>query len=611
MTATSNKPASALTPEIFRRADELVARMTLHEKVGQMAQIDSDKISPEEVAANHIGSVLSGGGSRRPGENSAADWAQFVRDYEDAALKTRLGIPLLYGVDAVHGHNNVQDTVIFPHNIGLGATRDADLVRRIGEVTAAEMLATNIHWTFAPTVAVAQDFRWGRTYESYSEDPAIVSELGAALIRGLQDPDLRPEVDAPLGALATAKHFVADGGTRWQSTRVLDWLNWWPFGNPEQTWAIDQGDADIDEETLRRVHLPPYQAAIEAGALSIMVSYSSWQGAKMHAHKYLLTDVLKGELGFQGFLISDYLAINQLDPDYARCVELSINAGLDMIMVPFDYHLFIDTLVDAVERGAVSMARIDDAVRRILAVKIALGLFEQPYGEERLLARVGSAEHRAVAREAVQKSLVLLKNEGDVLPLSKDGQRLLVAGSGADDVGMQCGGWTIEWMGKRGPITAGTSLLQGIRQTVSAGTEVLFSPDGAFELDEMAEVGIVVVGEEPYVEGNGDRPDLTLSAEDQALVRRMRGQCQRLVVIVLSGRPVIITDIVEDCDALVAAWLPGTEGQGVADVLFGDYPFTGKLSFSWPRSMAQIPLSALHASPEGPLFPLGHGLETA
>jgi beta-glucosidase len=592
--------AGVLSSEGAAKIDRLLARMTLAEKAGQMTQIEKNSITPADVTAYGIGSVLSGGGGN-PTPNTPANWAAMVRAFKEAALETRLGIPLLYGTDAVHGHNNVKGAVIFPHNVGLGAANDEALMERIGAVTAAELQATHTRWTFAPTLAIPQDIRWGRTFEAYGEDPALVSRLGTALIRGLQAG----------GVLPSVKHFLADGATRWGSTPSYHWLDWWPFDNPHSQWVIDQGNADIDEAALRAVHLPPYEAALAAGALNVMVSYSSWQGTKLHAHHYLVTDVLKGELGFRGFVVSDYLAINQLDADYEQCVVMAINAGVDMVMVPFDYKQFIDTLVGAVEKGLIAPERIDDAVRRILAVKLAMGLFDQPFGDESLLADVGSAAHRAVAREAVRKSLVLLKHEAGTLPLAKDTPALFVAGVGADDLGMQCGGWTIEWMGEHGPITDGTTILDAIRQAVSPAADVQYSATGDFDSVPDTAVGVVVVGETPYAEGVGDRPDLHLSEDDRALIARMRAQCDRLVVIVLSGRPLIVTEVLGDCDALIAAWLPGTEGQGVADVLFGDYPFTGKLAFNWPRSMAQVPLAALEASAEPPLFPRGYGINPA
>ena len=592
-----NPPPLVLIDE--SEIDSLVDQMTLAEKVGQMTQVEKGSIRPDEVRQYFVGSVLSGGGGN-PDTNSPRDWAAMVHPYLDAALKTRLGIPLMYGVDAVHGHSNVVGAVIFPHNIGMGATRDADLVRRCAQITAQELLATGVHWDFAPAVSVPQDIRWGRTYEGFSENTDLVTELGTAYVRGLQDGERR--------LLASVKHFAADGGTTWGTTSRYEWMtlagNWQA---PAETYQIDQGDAEMDEATLRAVHLAPYQAAIEAGALNIMVSFSSWLSTKMHANRYLLTDVLKGEFGFRGFLVSDWMAVNQIDQDYNTSVITAINAGLDMVMVPYQYRQFIDTLTHAVESDKVSMSRIDDAVRRILRAKFWLGLFEAPFGRDEWLADVGSVDHRTVAREAVQKSAVLLKNQDQTLPLSKD-ETILVAGSGADNIGMQCGGWTISWQGDHGATTIGCSVLDGVRQALNSGAEVAFSADGAFAGDEPAPVGIVVVGETPYAEGWGDSDTLRLTEQDRLTIARMRQRCARLVVVLLSGRPLLINDELAQADAFVAAWLPGTEAQGIADLLFGDAPFTGRLSYSWPHNLEQVPLKALQESAEPPLFPFGYGL---
>jgi beta-glucosidase len=580
------------------RVQNLLAGMTLAEKIGQMTQVDSRSIALTAVTSNLIGSVLSGGGGN-PEPNTPQSWAAMVRGYQEAALKTRLGIPLLYGVDAVHGHNNVRGAVIFPHNIGLGATRDAKLAERIGRITATEALATGVHWVFAPAVSVPQDIRWGRTFEGFSEDTDLVCRLGVALLRGLQDWDGLPDLDHPRTVLASVKHFVGDGGTTWGT-------------NTTTGWKIDQGVTDVDEATLRAVHLPPYVAGLKAGARNIMVSHSSWDGLRMHAQRYLLTDVLKGELGFTGFLVSDWQAVDHVHDDYYTAVVTSINAGVDMVMVPFHGERFIGCLTRAVENGDVPLARVDDAVSRILTVKSELGLFEQPFGDELLLPLVGSPAHRAVAREAVRESLVLLKNDNHTLPLAKNTPLILVAGAAADDVGLQCGGWTIEWQGEAGNITPGTTLLTAIKSAVSENTTVRYDAQGEFdEVDAVADVGIVVLSEEPYAEGEGDREDLRLPDSDVVLLARVRSCCRKLVVILISGRPLVITEHLPRWDAFIAAWLPGTEGQGVADVLFGDFPFTGKLSYTWPRSMDQIPLSALKVSREAPLFPLGYGLDAS
>ncbi|MBI5928737.1 MAG: glycoside hydrolase family 3 C-terminal domain-containing protein [Chloroflexi bacterium] len=598
----SSQPTVGLSITAKERATALLAQMTLAEKIGQMTQVEKNSISPAEVAEFYIGSVLSGGGGN-PAFNDPTHWAQMVRGFQEGALQTRLAIPLLYGVDAVHGHNNVKGAVIFPHNVGLGATRDADLLERIGRITATEILATGVHWTFAPAVSVPQDIRWGRTYEGFSEDTNVVIELAIALIRGLQAPN-----EAGLWALPSVKHFVADGGTTWNSTKPIEWLPGSNWQAATQFYKIDQGDAQIDEATLRRVHLRPYEAAIAEGALNIMVSFSSWQGLKMHAQRYLLTDVLKNELGFEGFLISDWMAIQQLNADFYTCVVQSINAGLDMVMVPFEYQRFIATLTEAVQKGDVSQARIDNAVERILRVKFELGLFEKPLVGDTLLSKVGCTEHRAVAREAVRKSAVLLKNDGKVLPLPKNLTEIIVAGNAATDLGIHCGGWSIEWQGAPGNVTMGATVFKGIQESVGDKSEIIFTDSGDLVAELKAEVGIVVVGEHPYAEGFGDQPDLSLTPEQIALIEKVRPHCQKLVLILLSGRPLIITPQLPLADAVVAAWLPGTEGAGIADVLFGDYPFTGKLAHTWPRTMEQIEQKSAGQPIADPLFPFGFGL---
>lgn len=582
--------------QIGNALNELMSRMTLAEKVGQMTQIEKNSITPEAVAKYGIGSILSGGGGN-PTPNTPQAWADMVRGFQEAALQSRLGIPLIYGSDAVHGHNNMWGATIFPHNVGMGATRDPEVVKRAAQVTAKEMLAVNVHWTFAPEVSVPQDIRWGRTYEGYSEDTALVTEMGVAAVNGYQNnPDLRP-------VLASVKHYLGDGGTSWGSASRYPWIPDWWVSRDGIKWMIDQGNTEVDEATLRAIHLPPYVAAIAAGARNIMVSYSSWQGLKMHAHRYLLTDVLKGELGFEGFLISDWLATSQLDADFYTSVCMTINAGLDMIMVPFDYVAFIEAVTQAVEQGDIPLERVDDAARRILRVKMELGLFDAPFGDESLLAEVGSEAHRAVAREAVRKSLVLLKNERNTLPCNRAAARIFVAGDAADDIGRQCGGWTIDWQGKLGDSTTGTTLLEGL----SEDSVVLYKSEGVFDGQGRAEVGIVVLGEMPGSEGEGDRDDLSLTPEDVELVKRVRAQVDKLVVVLYSGRPLIINEVLELSDAFVAAWLPGTEGAGVSDVLFGDFPFTGKLPHNWIRNMAQVPRAKLG---DDPLFPFGYGLTT-
>ncbi|MEO8393161.1 MAG: glycoside hydrolase family 3 N-terminal domain-containing protein, partial [Chloroflexota bacterium] len=593
----ADDPAPYLNPDlpVDQRVEDLLERMSLAEKIGQMTLIEKNSIMPGDVTRFAIGGLLSGGGGY-PSPNTAENWAAMVDGYQDAALATPLAIPMIYGVDAVHGHNNLIGATIFPQEIGLGATRDADLVKQIGRATAQEMIATGIYWDYAPVIAVPQDIRWGRTYEGYGENTELVSTLGAALIEGLQTDSLAN----PQAVLATPKHFVGDGGAVWGTSS---------FGPSN----IDQGVTDVDEATLRAIHLPPYEAAIKAGAQSIMVSYSSWGGMKMSAQKYLITDVLKGELGFTGFIVSDWKALNQISPDTYLAIVSGINAGIDMNMVPTDYRGFIATMNQAVGKGDITQERIDDAVRRILRVKFEMGLFEHPKSDSLLLATVGSEDHRALARRAVSESLVLLKNDSQTLPIGKDTATIYVAGGAADDIGRQSGGWTIEWQGKIGATTPGTSILEGIEAAVGAGAKVQYDADGKFD-STVADVGIVVVGEYPYAEYKGDNSSLNLSPEETALIETMRAESKKLVVILISGRPLIIESALGTADAFVAAWLPGTEGEGVADGLFGDQPFTGKLSYTWPRTIEQIPFDFKNLPTTGcdaPLFPYGYGLDAS
>jgi beta-glucosidase len=528
---------------------------------------------------------LSGGNSDPP-NNSPQSWLKLAEECRSWARKTRLQIPLLYGIDAVHGHNNVLGAVIFPHNIGLGATHDPKLVEQAARVTAEEIAGTGINWGFAPCLAVAQDPGWGRTYESFSDAPRLVGQLGAAAVRGFQD----HHFSEPGSVLACAKHFVGDGGTQ---------------------GGVDQGNDVISEEVIRKIHLAPYRKAIKAGVGSVMASYSSWNGVKMHGNKYLLTDVLKVELGFKGFVVSDWAAIDQLQHDYKGCIEASINAGMDMIMIPNgpgqanNYIEFITKLTELVRDGRVPITRIDDAVRRILRAKFEMGAFEERPLDPAFTAAIGSDAHRQVARECVRKSLVLLKNEHRALPLSRNLRRVCVVGKGGDDLGMQCGGWTISWQGEMGKVTpGGTTILEGIRQAVNPNCVVAFSADGSGI--EAADVVIVVVGEKPYGEMKGDRADLRFPAEDVALIRKAKQSGANVVTILLSGRPLILGEALEASDAFVAAWLPGTEGQGVADVLFGVCKPTGKLPRAWPRT-AQVTSSEMKTDANA-LFPFRFGL---
>jgi beta-glucosidase len=570
---------------VTRKVEELLQSMTLAEKVGQMTQADLAGLKDRsDIRTYALGSVVSGGDSDPP-DISPRGWAEAFNDCQSWALKTRLKVPLIYGIDAVHGHNNVDGAVIFPHNIGLGATRNAALVENAARVTAIEVAATGIRWDFAPCIAVARDARWGRTYEGFGETPELVSAMGVAVIRGLQGERL----SNPTAVLACAKHYLGDGGT---------------------TGGIDQGNTVCDEATLRRTYLPGYVAAVEAGVGSVMVSYSSWNGVKMHAQKRLLTDVLKGELGFKGVLVSDWGGVDQISNDYKQAVETAVNAGIDMVMMPVlpgreqEYVQFIRLLQELVVQGHVPLARIDDAVRRVLRAKVAVGLFERPRPDPRAIEIVGSAAHRAVARECVRQSLVLLKNDRKALPLPTRIGRLHVAGRAADDLGIQCGGWTISWQGKPGQvIREGTTILAAVRMAVRPDTQVTYSADGSGA--DGADAVLVIIGETPYAEMKGDRHDLALAGDQVAVARRASESGAPVITVLLSGRPLVLGPVLDWSDAFVAAWLPGTEGQGVADILFGASRPTGKLPRAWPRTPDQVGPDDAKGEPQ---FSYGFGL---
>jgi beta-glucosidase len=591
------------------RIKDLLARMTAEEKIGQMMQPTFDTVSPAEVANLSIGSVLTGGDGT-PGDDLPESWLTLVRSYEEAAQQSRLGIPLIFGWDAIHGSGHLKGGTIFPQDIGMGATRNPELVQQVARVTADEMAGVGVQWNFAPVLAVVQDTRWGRTYESFAENTGLVTQLGEAYVRGLQSVDGTTNLNHPLAVLATPKHYLGDGGTTWGSSQQN------VFNHP---YMLDQGDTLVDEAALRELYLPPYQAVVKAGALSVMPSFSSWNGAKMHGNSYLLTDVLKKELGFNGFVISDWDASTQLPGDAYSQVVQAVNAGVDMYMGP-QWRDFYSQLQQAVKRGDVSMSRIDDAVSRILRAKFTLGLFEHPYADPEAFKRIGSPEHRELAREAVRQSLVLLVNENQTLPIAKDTPLIFVAGQAAEDIGLQLGGWTITWQGKEGEIMPGTTILQGIQELAGSGSQVVYDRYAQFDdvkgtqgSPAKADVGIVVVAEKPYAEGVGDEADPKLSTVDIALIEKMRERAEKVVVVMMTGRPIEITEQLPLADAWVAAWLPGTEGNGVADVLFGDYEFTGKLPYTWQRWNSQLPFDFENLPSSGceaPLFPYDYGLTT-
>jgi len=584
--------------EIF--VDDMLSKMTLEEKIGQMTQVDYSAFEDfNDIEKYAIGSVLWGGGSEIS-DITPQGWANVSDQLQTYAGKTRLKIPLLFGIDAVHGHNNVDGAVIFPHNIGLGCTQNPELIEKSARATAEEIAGTGIHWTFAPCVAVARNERWGRTYESFSEDPELVAKLGAAAVKGFENGNL----SAKDAVLSCTKHYMGDGGT---------------------TNGKDQGHTEVDEETLRKIHLPGYIQAIKENTGSIMASYNTWDGIKMHGNKYLLTDVLKNELGFKGFIVSDWAAIDQLPGDYKSDIEICINAGMDMIMIPNGpreqgvveetdngpitkntYFDFIKYTKELVEENKIPMSRIDDAVTRILNVKYDLDLFNKLTHDKELLSKIGSKEHRDIAKECVRESLVLLKNENNTLPVSKSAKRIHLAGTGADNIGMQCGGWTISWQGEVGDvISGGTTILDAFKNSAPEGTEITYSEDASNA--HGADYCIVVVGEKPYAEMFGDRENLALSEDDINVIKIAKDSGAKVIVVLLSGRPLIINSALELADAFVAAWLPGSEGQGVADVLFGDYNFKGRLSHSWPKDMSQIPVNKDDENYD-PLFKINYGL---
>lgn len=584
---------------VKKRVADLLSRMSLAEKAGQMTQAERGAITaPGDIAAYDLGSLLSGGGST-PTPNTPEAWAKMIDAFQLRAQATRYQIPLIYGVDAVHGHNNLVGATVMPHNIGIGATRDPGLAERTGAVTAAEVRATGIPWDFAPCLCVTRDERWGRSYEAYGEDPALVQAM-ETVIQGLQGRASGADLKDDDKVLATAKHFVGDGGTAYGSSTT-------------GTYTVDQGVTSVTRQELEAVHLAPFRTAVDRGVGTVMPSYSSLDIAgdgrgpvKMHARADLLNGVLKDRMGFDGFVISDWAAIDQLPGDYASDVRTSVNAGLDMIMVPYAYKDFRATLLDEVEAGRVGERRIDDAVSRILTQKFRLGLFEKPYADTDGASAIGSAGHRAVARQAAAESQVLLKNSGGVLPLKKN-QKVYVAGSNADDIGNQTGGWTITWQGASGDITQGTTILDGMR---NAGGDVTYSQDASASTDGY-DVGVVVVGETPYAEGVGDvgnGNDLELTAADRAAVDKVCA-AMRCAVLIVSGRPQLIGDRLGAIDALVASWLPGTEGDGVADVLYGRRPFTGQLPVTWPKTQAQLPINVGDTAYD-PQFPYGWGLTT-
>ena len=562
---------------VNERVDNLLSLMTIEEKAGQMLQVDRFQIADiGEISQYMVGSVLNGGSSN-PIPNTPEGWLNMYNKVQEEAMKTRLSIPVLYGIDAVHGNGRTPGAVVFPHNIGLGSAGSEELAELAGLITAEETRAVGVHWTFAPCIAVPQDIRWGRTYEGFSEDPETVSRLGAAVIRGMQMYGL-----SDLSSVAAcAKHYVADGGTE---------------------GGKDQGNSVMDEQELRDIHLYPYKAAIEQGAATIMASFSSWNGEKVHGSGYLLTDVLRDELGFEGLIVSDWAAVKQLPGDLDDQLEKAINAGIDLLMLPNMPSYYFSTILDLVEEDRIDESRIDEAVSRILKLKFELGLFENPFADPGRLSVIGSDEHREAARQAVRESLVVLKNEGEVLPVDKEDAVIALAGTKADNVGVQCGGWTLIWQGKSGDIKGGTSILDAFSSSIGSEERLIFSEDG--NLEEKPDIIVAVVGENPYAEGKGDNSSPGISSGEAGMLERLYEYDVPVVVIVLSGRPLLMTEHIDKSDAVIAAWLPGTEGDGIADIVFGDYSPSGRLSFSWPKDQSFF----TERNDSNTLFPLGFGL---
>lgn len=593
--------------DIEQRVEALLAKMTLEEKVGQMMQAEIQSITPAEAKQYHIGSVLNGGGSmpNRISNAKAGDWLALADEFYKASMDASDGsvaIPIIWGTDAVHGHNNVTGATLFPHNIALGATRNPALIKKIGEATAREVRATGIEWVFAPTLAVARNDNWGRTYESYSEDPELVKTFSRAMVEGLQGEAAGRDFLNEQRVVATAKHFLADGGT---------------------LGGDDQGDARISEQQLIDIHNPGYPVAIDAGVLSIMASFSSWNGEKMHGNHYLLTEVLKNRMGFAGLVVGDWNGHGQVPGCTNDSCAQAINAGVDLLMVTSDWKAMISNTLAQVESKEIDTARIDDAVRRILRVKLIAGLFDKKPSQRALAgdqSLIGHADHRAVARQAVRESLVLLKNKNRVLPI-KPQARILLAGDGADNIGKQSGGWSVSWQGTgntNSNFPGATSIYGGIKQAVTlAGGQVELSPQGKYQ--QKPDVAVVVFGEDPYAEGNGDLDSLEFEPVEKpnlALLKKLKAEGIPVVSVFLSGRAMWVNPEINASDAFVAAWLPGTEGAGIADVLLAkadgqvNHDFKGTLSFSWPALPLQSELN-IHQKNYNPLFPYGYGLTYA
>ncbi len=562
-----NNNAPYLDPSlpVAEKVNDLMGRMTNAEKIGQMVLVEKNSLHDiDDITRYNLGSLLSGGGGG-PKQDTPLAWLQMVNNFQAAASKTCLQIPLLYGIDAIHGHANVYGATIFPHSIGLGATHDTELVKQVAKATAEEMAATGIYWTYSPNLDVPQDIRWGKTYETFGSDPENVAQLGLAYLEGTQSSS-----NNYFNVLATAKHFIGGGAMEYGTSRNKD-------------FKVEEGNIILSEAELRQTHLMPFKRAVNAGVQSVMVGTASWNGVINPANHYLLTDILKSELGFKGFVVSDWYAVYLLTPSKYTSLVTAINAGVDMVMTPFDYKSFSSIMLQAIQNGDISNERLNDAVKRILTVKFKTGLFDRPDPSPENLEMIGSIKHRALAQEAVRKSQVLLKNNDLILPLKKSLDKIIVAGSAADNLGRQAGGWTTEWQGIDGNYgLVGTTILTGIKNSVDSSTVVEYNQQGNFSTTTpQADVGIAVVGEKPYAEGWGDNANPSLTTEDLLTIEKVRSKSKKLVVIIVSGRPLDIAASSKEWDGIIASWLPGSEGQGVADVLFGLFPFTGTLPIEW------------------------------
>lgn len=572
---------------INERVNDLLVQMSLQQKAAQMVQAEQSMVTKKSMNNYCFGSVLSGGGSIPNNINTLSNWSSFVDNLQNECLSSEVPIPFLYGIDAVHGHNNLKDAVIFPHNIGVGAANDKELTYKMGVAVANEMKLTKTLWDFGPCIAVSLDPRWGRTYESYSSDTSIVTSLATEFAKGLLDN----------GVMPTAKHYIGDGATT--------------YGTGENNQLVDRGDARMTEAQLREKYLPPYKALIDAGVKTVMPSFSSYNGIKMHANKYLITDVLKGELGFDGFVISDWEAINSLGgKNLSENVIIATNAGVDMFMQPYEATKVIESIMTAVKNGMISQERVDDAVTRILRVKMQMGLFEDPLQKNTNsnVTELGTDEYRNLAKQLVEKSLVLVKNEKNILPLQKE-TKIFLTGPAIDNMGVQCGGWTVSWQGKQDKngrkITQGSTILEGFKQYADEyGLEIITNKEKASQAD----VVILGIGEKPYAEYEGDTKDLSITGDhalhgNQEAIELAKSLNKPTVALIVAGRNVLLNDYINDWDSVVMCYLPGSEGEGVASVLLNKTPISGKLPMPWYKSLKNIATEKAEIQ-----FDFGYGL---